>query len=198
MRVIAGRLGGRRLVAPRGHATRPTSDRVREALFSMLGDVSGASVLDLYAGTGALGIEALSRGAARAVFVESAPAALAALRENLRALDLAGVSRVVAAPVDRAVLRLREEGPFELVLVDPPYAHVSGAASRRGAARTVADKQVKPLLGRLVVDGVISPGARLVLEHAARDEPPVVDGLNTEATRVYGDTALTFYACGPP
>ncbi len=88
MRVIAGRFGGRRLAAPRGSGTRPTSDRVREALFSMLGEIEGASVLDLFAGTGALGIEALSRGAASAVFVERDPAALSALRANLATLGL--------------------------------------------------------------------------------------------------------------
>src|SRR5262249_58893941 len=103
MRVIAGALGGRRLVAPRGAATRPTSDRVREALFSALGDVGGARVLDVFAGTGALGIEALSRGAEHATFVESARPALAALRANLAALGIEGLARVVPQPVARAV-----------------------------------------------------------------------------------------------
>src|SRR5580692_6775643 len=123
MRVIAGRLGGRRLTAPRGMATRPTSDRVREALFSALGPLGGAAVLDLYAGTGALGIEALSRGAARATFVESARPALAALRDNLAALGLEGAARVLAMPVERAVTRLG--GAFDLVLADPPYAETA-------------------------------------------------------------------------
>ena len=90
MRVIAGRLGGRRLKAPKGTATRPTSDRVREALFAMLGDVEGASVLDLFAGTGALGIEALSRGAQRAVFIERDPSAARVLSANLDALGIPG------------------------------------------------------------------------------------------------------------
>ena len=88
MRVIAGRFGGRRLSAPRGGRTRPTADRVREALFSVLGDLEGARVLDLFAGSGALGIEALSRGAAEATFVDTAPAALQALRDNLAALEI--------------------------------------------------------------------------------------------------------------
>src|SRR6185369_7871918 len=103
MRIIAGRLGGRRLAAPRGSATRPTTDRVREALFSALGDVTGALVCDLYAGTGALGIEALSRGARRAVFIESARPALAALRRNLADLDLDDAARVFPLPVERAL-----------------------------------------------------------------------------------------------
>src|SRR5262245_38060022 len=122
MRIIAGKLGGRRLVAPRGQGTRPTADRVREALFSALGDVAGAVVLDLYAGTGALGIEALSRGAERAVFVESARPALVALRDNLAATDLSAASRVIALPVARATVEIARQGPFDLVLVDPPYA----------------------------------------------------------------------------
>src|SRR5262245_55849895 len=99
MRVIAGSLGGRRLSSPHGRATRPTSDRVKEALFSMLGDIEGQAVVDLYAGTGALGIEAISRGASRAVFVENDRAALAALQTNLKNLGLAGISRVLASPV---------------------------------------------------------------------------------------------------
>jgi 16S rRNA (guanine966-N2)-methyltransferase len=93
VRVIAGRFGGRRLSAPRGARTRPTADRVREALFSVLGDLEGARVLDLFAGSGALGIEALSRGAAEATFVDTAPAALRMLRDNLAALEIAGASR---------------------------------------------------------------------------------------------------------
>ena len=120
MRVIAGRLGGRKLVAPRGLSTRPTSDRVREALFSALGAVTGARVLDLFAGTGALGVEAISRGAARAVFVESARPALAALRENLGALGLAESARVVPQLAERALGAVIAEGPFDLIFADPP------------------------------------------------------------------------------
>jgi 16S rRNA (guanine(966)-N(2))-methyltransferase RsmD len=102
MRVIAGELGGRVLKAPAGNRTRPTADRVREALFSVLGDVHGCNVLDLYAGTGALGIEALSRGASRAVFVENASDAIRCLRNNLSTLGLANRSVLVCRPVERA------------------------------------------------------------------------------------------------
>src|SRR5438445_6041525 len=123
MRVIAGRLGGRRLKAPRGRATRPTSDRVREAIFAMLADVEGARVLDLFAGTGALGIEALSRGAAHAVFVERDARALAALRENLAALELgpdaAEVRRVEALAALRSARSAKET--YDLLFIDPPY-----------------------------------------------------------------------------
>jgi 16S rRNA (guanine966-N2)-methyltransferase len=185
MRVIAGRLGGRSLSAPRGLATRPTSDRVREALFSILGDVSGAVVLDLYAGTGALGIEALSRGASRAVFVESARPALAVLRQNLNDLGLTGVATVLAQPVERARDRLLAEQPFDLVLADPPYAAVAEAAAA---------------LGRLAAAGprFLNPEGKIVLEHAGRDAPPDVIGLVRTGTRSYGEASLTFYELPVP
>ena len=174
MRVIAGRLGGRRLTAPRGLATRPTSDRVREALFSALGDVRGARVLDLYAGTGALGIEALSRGALQATFVESARPALAALRENLASLGIEDLGRAVASPVGRALTGLR--GPFDLVFADPPYAAIAEAAAVLATLRpALADE------------------ARVVVEHASRDAAPAIAGLTPRPSRAYGDTAVTIY-----
>jgi 16S rRNA (guanine966-N2)-methyltransferase len=119
VRIVAGELRGRKLVAPPGDVTRPTADRVREALFSILGDVSGLRVLDLYAGSGALGIEALSRGAAAAVFVDSSQAAVTAIRRNLTELGL-------EAPVQRrdalAYLAAFAGGdPYDLVFADPPY-----------------------------------------------------------------------------
>lgn len=186
MRVIAGRLGGRRLVAPRGAETRPTTDRVREALFSALGDVSGAAVCDLYAGTGALGIEALSRGAARAAFVESGRAALAALRENLASLDLGQVAQVIPAPVERSLDRLTQVAggaPFDLVLMDPPWAALAAAVTAAG---------------RLVSLGLLAPHGRLVLEHARRDAAPAIPGLSLDSTRAYGDTAVSLYVRGAP
>lgn len=183
MRVIAGRLGGRRLVAPRGAETRPTTDRVREALFSALGDVSDAAVCDLYAGTGALGIEALSRGAARGVFVESGRAALAALRENLASLELGQVARVIPLPVERALDRLGQDAAFDLVLLDPPWVALAAAAAAAG---------------RLVSLGLLAPGGRLVLEHARRDAAPAIPGLSLDSTRTYGDTAVSLYARGEP
>jgi 16S rRNA (guanine966-N2)-methyltransferase len=176
MRIIAGRLGGRRLVAPRGRDTRPTSDRVREALFSVLADVEGAHVLDLYAGTGALGIEALSRGAADATFVESARHALAALRENLAALDLGDSASVVAQPVARAVTSLT--GPFDLVFADPPYAMVG---------------EVTLAVAALRERGALASGTRAVIEHASRDVAPLLDGFLARPSRSYGDTMVTIY-----
>src|SRR5215813_9707568 len=124
-RVIAGRLGGRTLVAPAGAATRPTSDRVREALFSILGDLEETAVLDLFAGTGALGIEALSRGASRATFVENARPALRALGQNLDRLDLRSQAVVLSTSVERA-LSVMSWGavPFDVVVRTPPYREV--------------------------------------------------------------------------
>src|SRR5579864_2332138 len=124
MRVIAGIHGGRELVAPKGRATRPTSDRVREALFSILVDVRGARVLDLFAGSGALAIEALSRGAAEATLVDSSPAAIAAIRRNLESLGLsADVRRQRALPfLEGARADARQ---YDLVFLDPPYRHAT-------------------------------------------------------------------------
>jgi 16S rRNA (guanine966-N2)-methyltransferase len=174
LRVIAGSLGGRRLVAPRGLETRPTIDRVREALFSALGDVTGARVLDLFAGTGALGIESLSRGAAHATFVESSRPALDALRKNVGDLGLTRQTAIVAKDVARAAPTLA--GPFDLVFIDPPYA----------ALPTIA-----PLVAACAK--AIGEDATLVLEHASRDAAPGLDGFAPRPTRVYGDTSLTIY-----
>jgi len=188
LRVTGGVHRSRLLAAPRGRDTRPTSDRVREALFSILAadadaPLEGARVLDLYAGTGALGIEALSRGASSAVFVERGRDALAALRENLTALGLdeEGVSHVVGAPVSRALATLvPPAGGFTLVFCDPPYALVGDGS----VGRTLA--ALPPLLG---------PDARIVLEHASADAPPPLErtGLSLQESRKYGDTALALY-----
>jgi 16S rRNA (guanine966-N2)-methyltransferase len=171
LRVVAGEFKGRRLAAPRGTRTRPTADRVREALFSMLGDVSGARVLDLYAGSGALGIEALSRGAASAVFVERDPQAVAAIERNLAPL-------AVEATVTRAdVLRwlARAEGPFDLVFCDPPYD---------GASRLAG-----PLAERL--PGLTTDDARIVTESDKRNPLELPFPLLVE--RGYGDTRIAIH-----
>ena len=180
MRVIGGELGGRRLVAPRGRATRPTSDRVREALFSARGDLDGARVIDLYAGSGALAIEALSRGAQSAVAVEQAPAALRALRQNVATLGLAARLHVVAQRVERAAAVAARHAPFDLILVDPPYAEVGEPLA----------EILAPYLA------LAAPRARLVLEHAARDAPPALAPFVLERTRRYGDTAVSRYGAG--
>lgn len=179
MRVVAGALGGRRLVAPAGDATRPTTDRVRESLFSILdgrGAIVGARVLDLYAGTGALGIEALSRGAEHATFVESARPALAALRENLRSLALGERASVIAERTEKWAARLAPGAPrFELVLADPPWVDVARA---------------RDALAAIAASGALAPDALVVLEHAARDAALAIAGLEEEDTRRWGDTAV--------
>jgi 16S rRNA (guanine966-N2)-methyltransferase len=173
VRVVAGQFGGRRLQAPRGRHTRPTADRVREALFSMLGDVSGARVLDLYAGSGALGIEALSRGAACALFVERDPRAADAIERNLAALGLE--ERVLRRDALRFLAK--GEGAFDLVLCDPPY----DAASRLAG----------PLAERL--PAVTRQGARIVTESDKRRPLRLSLPLLTE--RSYGDTRIAIHAC---
>jgi 16S rRNA (guanine966-N2)-methyltransferase len=180
MRVIAGRFGGRPLRAPRGRGTRPTSDRVRESLFSVLGDLTGCRVADLYAGTGALGIEALSRGAAWVTFVEHDPAALAALRANLKALELTAAASVVPQPVERAGASLGAEAPYDLVLCDPPWAEVDHAVST---------------LLRLLPTLALPAGSRVVIEHAARSPlvPPEGWPLPLVDRRRWGDTAVSIY-----
>ena len=181
VRVIAGRLRGRGITAPAGDATRPTGARVKEALFSILGDVSGLKVLDLYAGSGALGIEALSRGAASAVFVEAARPALACLRDNLTKLGLDGVATTLPLRVQTAAAKLQALGPFELVLCDPPWRDVSAA---RGELETLAGA------------GLFALGARIVLEHAAKDPPPAQVGvgrLRMREERRWGDTAISLF-----
>jgi 16S rRNA (guanine966-N2)-methyltransferase len=155
---------------------RPTSDRVREALFARLGDLAGTAVLDLYAGTGALGVEAASRGAERVVFVENAPHALRVLRANLEALGLAATTRVVAGDAAAAVRRLAREGlRFDLVLMDPPYA--GGEAARGLAALAEAD--------------LLEEAGLVVVEHGRRHPLPSVAGLVTLDERRYGDTLVT-------
>jgi 16S rRNA (guanine966-N2)-methyltransferase len=182
VRVIAGSHGGRRLKAPPGRSTRPTSDRVREALFSMLGGVEGARVLDLFAGTGALGIEALSRGAAGVVFVERDRAAARVLGENLRALEI-GPGRAELRRVEAlaALARASEGGEFyDLVFIDPPY----GDAARLG-----------PKLSALLPP-LLAPGARIVTESDRRGPLGLDAPIATE--RRYGDTSITIHTSPCP
>lgn len=175
IRVTGGQLRGRRLRAPR-QGVRPTSDRVREAVFARLGDLSGMRVLDLYAGTGVLGAEAVSRGAEELVSVERAPRTVALLERNLADLGLAELSRVVTDDAPRAVRRLGQGGArFDLVLLDPPY----GSDEPRRA------------LEALVEAGVLAPGARVVIEHGRRHDVPAVRGLVVVDERSYGETAVT-------
>jgi 16S rRNA (guanine966-N2)-methyltransferase len=174
VRVVAGELRGRRLVAPKGDAVRPTADRVREALFSILGDVTGARVLDLYCGTGALAIEALSRGAETAMLVDTdvRPA-----QRNVEALALSGRCELVRAD---ALRHLRvDDGQYDLVFCDPPYGLADGLGP-----------QLDPLLGPRV-----ARGGRVITESDARS--PLALRLPVLTERRYGDTLVRVHSEAP-
>jgi len=174
--VTGGIFGGRTLRVPAGRGVRPTTDRVREATFARLGALGGARVLDLYAGTGALGIEALSRGAASVVFVEHARASLEALRRNLATLGLGDGARIVARDVAAAVADLGRAGElFDLVLLDPPY-------------ETGEDERT---LRAVVAARILAPGALLVVERSRRHALPPISGLALQDERRYGDSIVS-------
>jgi len=179
MRVIAGAFKGRRLAPVKGRI-RPTAAKVREAVFNILGDaIAGVRVLDLFAGTGALGIEALSRGAEAAVFVEDHPEALKVLRRNLENLGLAAHAGVLPMPVTTALRKLAARGArFSLAFLDPPYGGGLAAAA----------------LDALAAAGVLAPGAWVVVEHSRRESLPESAGeLTRRESRRYGDTQVAFY-----
>ena len=179
MRIIAGVFKGRRLAPVQGR-TRPTAAKVREAVFNILGPaVVGVRVLDLFAGTGALGIEAMSRGAVTAVFVEDHPEAVQALRRNLAGLGLQDRSRVWPLPVATALKKLAAPGDrFGLAFLDPPY----------GGGKALA------ALKALATLDLLSPGAAVVVEHSRRDTLPEECGhLRLTEVRRYGDTQVAFY-----
>ncbi len=176
MRIIAGTHRGRRIAAPKGAHTRPTGDRVREALFSLVGPVEGASVLDLYAGSGALGLEALSRGAGRCTFAETDPAAVRVIRRNLEQLGLAGgevVQRDAGALLRGEAAAGRRH---DLVLLDPPYDRWPA---------------LEPELGPLVASAV-APSGLVVVETGAGVEPQLP--LDLVTSRRYGSARLTLFA----
>ena len=170
MRIIAGSHKGRRIEAPAGHATRPTSDRVRENAFNLIGPVDGASVLDLFAGSSALGLEALSRGAASAVFVESSRDACRQINANL---DKLGLHATVLCQ-DAARALATERGTYDLVLCDPPYD-------------SDRSNELAPHLTR-----VLAPNGLLVYETPARLQPEI-EGLNVRTSRKYGSARLTLF-----
>jgi 16S rRNA (guanine966-N2)-methyltransferase len=184
MRIIAGTWRSRRLEAPAGLDTRPTTDRTREALFSHLQSArlpagwSGQRVLDLFAGTGALGLEALSRGAAQACLVDSAPAALQALRHNVKTLDAHDRCQVVQAALPEGLERLTTPGGWQLVFMDAPY---DGPTGPRTLAALATHRR-----------SLLAPGAWIVYEHRRQHPPALVPGLLLRDTRTWGDTALWF------
>lgn len=186
VRIIAGEFKSRRLVSPRSAAVRPTSDRVKEALFQILGPrLDGARVLDLYAGTGNLGLEALSRGAAACCFVEESALSCATIRKNIAQLGLGGRTEVLRLDSARALDLLARRGDrFALVFADPPYAKKKGAES-----------EFKKIL--LALDGcdTLAPGALMAAEHCKFDAPPEgLSRLRLLEQRRYGDTVISFFA----
>jgi 16S rRNA (guanine966-N2)-methyltransferase len=188
MRIIAGEYRSRTLQAPPGFATRPTSDRLRETLFNVLAPcIEGALFLDLYAGSGAVGIEALSRGAARVVFAEQAPPALAALRANLTRLGIRDGVRIQSGSVSAFLRRVRLAAPqvFDLIFLDPPWDAAEEYAATLG------------LLGG-TSSGLLAPEAQVIAEH--RRKQPLGDSYGSlHRTRLLeqGDAALSFYAQSP-
>jgi 16S rRNA (guanine966-N2)-methyltransferase len=178
MRVIAGTHRGRRLRAPRGSGIRPTADRVREAIFSIVGDCAGLRVLDLFAGSGAMGIEALSRGASSATFVDNAPAAAACIRSNLAALDLSATARVVVHDWSVALAQETQRGAhYDVCVIDPPYGVFAGISS-------TLPRALAPLLAEY---------ATVILEGPAQGPVPTLDGIGVieRSDRSYGSTRVT-------
>ena len=184
MRIVAGTHRGRRIAAPRGTTTRPTADRVREAVFSIIGPIDGLDVLDLFAGSGALGLEALSRGAASATLVDRDPLAVACIRANAATLGEEGRVRVLRRDWRAALGSERTAGrAFGLCLCDPPYSLTDRVVAGIGAA-------LSPLM--------TSPGI-VVIEHSAALPPPEPSGLDiaTRTDRTYGDTAVSVLGLAP-
>lgn len=178
MRIIAGEKRSRKLLAPEGTDTRPTGDRVKEALFSILGPrLNNARVLDLYAGSGALSLEALSRGAAEAVLVDQAPKACSVIRQNIDALDYANRARLMKMS-DQAALGLLEKSgeKFDLIFLDPPY--------KMDMTRTV----------ERLISGLLEEDGLIVVEHAKETPPRTPDNAKIKDHREYGITGLTFFA----
>jgi 16S rRNA (guanine966-N2)-methyltransferase len=181
-RVIAGEAGGRRLAVPAGRDTRPTSDRAREGLFatisSMLGSLDGMRVLDLYAGSGAIGLEALSRGAGHVLLVESGARAARVIAQNIEAIGLPGAV-LAAERVERVLARGPQHGPYDVVFADPPYA--------------LADAEVARVLSLLAGQGWLAPGALVIVERATRSGPVNwPDGFVPDRARRYGEATFWY------
>ena len=175
LRVTGGKLVGRRLRAPSGGRVRPSADRVRESVFATMGPLDGARVLDLYAGSGALGIEALSRGAEHGVFVERAASPLGTLRRNLAQLGLRDRSSVLRSDVRSAIRQLGRRGEcYDLILMDPPYA----------------SEEAEKAMAAVLEAGILSAGGTLVLEASRHHLPEEVAGLERLDARRHGDTVM--------
>lgn len=179
MRVIAGQAKGHKLVAPTGARVRPALDQVKEAIFNILFNVEDERVLDLFAGSGSVGIEALSRGAIDAVFVEAWSKAVASIKRNLSHCKLEDRARIIGKSVERAIdLLAKEGGVFDLIFVDPPY--------EQGL--------VNPTLVKLGQTPILAPRARIVVEHHPKEPIECPEGLILTDNRKYGQTLVSFLA----
>lgn len=180
MRIIAGSARGRTLIAPSGNTTRPTQDKVRESLFNILQfRVQGAHVLDLFAGSGALGLESISRGAEMAVLVDSSRQAVQCITKNIKTVRADETARVLACDYRQAISRLQSEGAcFDLVFIDPPYRM----------------EDTGEIVSLLYDGGLLSEDAWLIIEHALSVQPQLPPRFRVRDRRKYGDTQMTF-AC---
>jgi len=179
-RIVSGRYGGRRIAAPAGRGTRPTSDRVREALFSALGELTGARLADLYAGSGAIGLEAVSRGAEHVLLVESDPRAVRVIRENIRTLGAQDTAVLATARVAPTLAAGPPEGrPYDVVFADPPY--------------DATEQEIAAVLQALGDHAWLGTGGTVVVERSSRTpEPAWVQGITPERSRRYGETILWY------
>ena len=179
-RIVAGVFKGRRLATPSGRDTRPTSDRVREALFGALGDLTGLRFADLYAGSGAIGLEAASRGAAHVLLVEGDPRAGRVIRDNIAALRAGDVAKLAPSRVESVLPGgPGSGGPYDIVVADPPY--------------DTAKTEITELLRGLVEHGWLAPDALVVVERGTRSPAPTwVNGITGERSRRYGETTLWY------
>jgi 16S rRNA (guanine966-N2)-methyltransferase len=174
LRIIAGSLGGRTISSPDGKKTHPMSERIRNAMFNSLGDtVKGAEVLDVFAGTGAVGIEAISRGANSVIFVEKDRIAQKVLTENVNALNIANKSKIISASVS-AWIDTYDGEKFDLIFADPPYHDMQFST-----------------VSKLI--GLLKPSALMVLSHPGRSESPTLPGVVVVDNRGYGDASLTYF-----
>ena len=182
MRVISGTLKGRTLLAPKGQSLRPTADQVKETLFNMIGgEILDARCLDLFAGTGNVGIEAISRQAAHVVFVEKVPAHLRVLKQNLAACGIEADCAVYCGDANILLRKLQKAAqPFDIIYLDPPYRQTN---------------MLRDILERLAASALLSARGMIIVEHAADAELPaaILDALYLSKSRRIGDTALSFY-----
>lgn len=179
MRITGGTFKGRKVRAPKGRGTRPTSDMLRKAVFDILGPKELGRVLDLYAGSGSFGFEALSRGAEEVVLVEKDKRTAELIKKNAESLGVKAKVRVLSLDAKKALKVLAEKDKaFDLVFLDPPYGDF---------------QKVPQVLEEIVLKGLLKKEGVLILQHPSRQNPPKTNGLFLQKTRIYGDSALSFF-----